>query len=103
MRVLVDLSEDDLQWLDQHAREQGKSRAAVLREAVSSYRTEMASDGIEKYYGIWKDRADIGDAVEWQRRLRAESAREWDSDYQHVKKEFPDLFSDDGEPQEAAE
>jgi hypothetical protein len=91
-RILADLPDDDIKWLDARAAEQGKSRAAVLREAVSVYRGETAGDGIEKYFGIWKDRTDIGDAVEWQRRERASSTRPWDDDYEDVKAEFPDLF-----------
>jgi predicted transcriptional regulator len=92
MRFLADIPDDDVKWLDQLAREQQKSRAAVLREAVSAYRAENAAEGIEKYFGIWKDRADIGDAVEYQRRLRAQSTRPWDPDYDSVRAEFPDLF-----------
>jgi len=92
MRTLIDLPEDDMKWLDRKAAEEGKSRAALVREAVSTYRAEEARSGIEKYFGIWKDRTDIGDAVEWQRRLRAESTRPWDPDYDEVRAEFPDLF-----------
>lgn len=93
MRTLIDLPEEDMKWLDRKAAERGKSRAALVREAVSTYRAEEANKGgIEQYYGIWKDRADIGDAVEWQRRLRAESTRPWDADYDEVRAEFPDLF-----------
>ena len=92
MRFLADIPDDDVKWLDQLAREKGKSRAAVLREAVATYRAENAADGIEKYFGIWKDRTDIGDGVEFQRRLRAEFTRPWDPDYDAVRAEFPDLF-----------
>lgn len=67
-RILVDLSDDDIKWLDARAAEQGKSRAAVLREAVSAYRGEAASDGIEKYLGIWRDREDDGSGAERQRK-----------------------------------
>lgn len=55
-RILVDLSDDDIKWLDARAAEQGKSRAAILREAVGAYRGEAGTDGIEKYLGIWRDR-----------------------------------------------
>ena len=37
-RVLADLPDDDIKWLDARASEQGKSRAAVLREVVAWYR-----------------------------------------------------------------
>jgi len=93
-RILADLPEDDIKWLDRIAEEQGKSRAAILREAVSSYRHESSRGGIERYFGMWKDRTDIGDAVEWQRRERAANTRPWDFDYEDVRAEFPDLFDE---------
>ena len=98
MRTLVDIPEDDIRWLDRKATEQGRSRAAVVREAVSAYRSEAevrsATDTswIDAGFGLWKDRTDIGDAVEWQRRERASWTRPWDDDYEEVKAEFPDLF-----------
>lgn len=91
-RILADLSEEDVKWLDALAVEQGKSRAALLREAVSAYRAETPNDWIETGFGAWKDRADIGDAVDWQRRERASWTRPWDVDYEEVRAEFPDLF-----------
>jgi hypothetical protein len=59
-RILADLPEDDVKWLDAQAAEQGKSRAQLLREAVSAYRAEESKEGIEKYFGIWKDRKGAG-------------------------------------------
>ena len=37
-RILADLPDEDIKWLDELAAEQGKSRASVLREAVAAYR-----------------------------------------------------------------
>lgn len=91
-RILADLPDEDIKWLDQLASEQGKSRAAVLREAVAAYRPPGALDWLEAGFGAWKERTDIGDAVEWQRRERASWTRPWDDDYEDVKAEFPDLF-----------
>jgi hypothetical protein len=93
-RILADLSEDDIKWLETRAAEQGKSRASVLREAVQAYRAEAPVDWIEAGFGAWKDRDDIGDSVEWQRRERASWTRPWDPDYPEVRAEFPDLFDD---------
>jgi predicted transcriptional regulator len=96
MRFLADIPDDDVKWLDQLAREQGKSRAAVLREAVRDYRTDTESVTSKKWldigFGAWKDSVDMGDAVEWQRRERASTTRPWDDDYEQTKAEFPDLF-----------
>ena len=96
-RILADLPEEDIKWLDARAAEQGKSRASVLREAVSAYKGQSPTTGKEWLdigFGAWKDRTDIGDAVEWQRRERASSTRYWDDDYDEVKAEFPDLFDE---------
>lgn len=98
-RILADLPDEDIRWLDALAAEQGKSRAAVLREAVSTYRAEASKDWIDRGFGLWKDRTDIADSVEWQRRERAGSTRPWDYDYEEVRNAFPDLFDeqDDGD------
>lgn len=73
-RILADLPDDDIKWLDQIAAEQGKSRAQVLREAVSGYRAHSPADGnkswIKRGAGLWKHRTDILDGVEYQRAIR---------------------------------
>ena len=95
-RILADLPDDDIKWPDARAAEQGKSRAAVLHEAVAVYKAETApvstKHWLDQAFGIWKDRTDIADSVEWQRRERASWTRPWDDDYEDVKAEFPDLF-----------
>ena len=98
-RILADLPDEDIKWLDQLAAKQGKSRASVLREAVSAYRVDVSTDWIDRGFGAWKDRTDIGDAVEWQRRERASWTRPWDDDYEEVKAEFPDLFNEEDDRQ----
>lgn len=96
MRTLVDIPDDDIRWLDEKAAEAGKSRTALVREAVAAYRAEHQAGSskawLDQAFGIWKDRDDIGDAVEWQRRERASWTRPLDDDYEEVKAEFPDLF-----------
>ena len=52
MRILADLPDADIRWLDQRAAERGKSRAALLREAVSAYR-EAERDWLEQGFGLW--------------------------------------------------
>lgn len=98
-RILADLPEDDIRWLDERAALQGQSRASVLREAVSAYRAEAPKDWIDAGFGAWKGRDDIGDAVEWQRRERASTTRPWDDDYEEVRAEYPDLFDDEDDRQ----
>ena len=73
-RILADLPEEDVKWLDQLANEQGKSRASVLREAVSAYKAQSPAQGnkdwIARGAGLWKDRQDIGDGLEYQLVIR---------------------------------
>ena len=40
-RILADLPDDDIKWLDRLAEEQGKSRAAVLRGVICWYRPKL--------------------------------------------------------------
>ena len=83
-RILADLPDEDVKWLDETAAVLGRSRASLLREAVSFFRGSPSADKnldwLEAGFGLWKDRTDIGDAVEWQRRERASWTRPWDDD-----------------------
>lgn len=69
-RILADIPEDDLRWLDAQAAEQGKSRASLLREAVSLLREGASRRGVDAYCGMWRDRSDIGDGQGYARRIR---------------------------------
>lgn len=95
-RILADLADEDIAWLDRRAEREGKSRAAILREAVQAYRSEAVSQQnlawLDEGFGAWRNRADMGDLVEWQRRERAGWTRPWDDDYEEVKASFPELF-----------
>lgn len=56
-RILADLPDDDISWLDQLSAEQGKSRASVLRDAVAAYRARpLGNDWIDRGAGYWRDR-----------------------------------------------
>lgn len=70
MRFLADIPDDDIQWLDAQAVEQGISRAELVRRAVASYRADLSGDAIDNAFGIWRGREDIGDGLKYQRRLR---------------------------------
>lgn len=58
-RILVDLPDEDIKWLDRLAGEQGKSRAALLREAVAAYRGGRTANWLERGFGLWRNRTDI--------------------------------------------
>ena len=71
-RFLVDVPADDVRKLDEIAKRDGKSRAAVLREAVSNYLEESRKDGFEKYFGLWERHGSTVDGLEYERQLREE-------------------------------
>ena len=75
MRVLIDLPDDDIDWLDRKAVEAGMSRAALVREVVAQYRAEAGKQGIERFFGVWKARKDVGDGLKFQKRSRDDWAR----------------------------
>ena len=58
-RILVDLPSDDIKWLDDLAGERGKSRAALLREAVNAYRSGGSGNWIDRGFGLWRHRNDL--------------------------------------------
>lgn len=94
-RILADLPDDDIKWLDRLAEQQGKSRAAVLREAVASYRAQPADDDLgwlEAGFGLWARNGIAYDPREYDRKRRAEWTRPWDDDYEEVRAESPDMF-----------
>lgn len=71
IRILADLPEEDVAALDQLALRNRRSRAAEIREAVELYlRRRSDRSWIRRGQGYWKDRADIGDGVEYQRTMR---------------------------------
>ena len=72
MRFLVDIPEDDLKWLDGVAKAEGRSRASVLRDAVSAFRHQDDKAGMEKYFGLWERYGSTVDGLEYERRLRDE-------------------------------
>ena len=102
-RILADLPDEDIKWLDARAAEQGKSRASVLREAVRAYKAEAASDSgldwLDEGFGLWARAGLVIDPHDYDRRRRAEWTRPWDDDYEEVRAESPDLFDEEDDRQ----
>lgn len=100
-RILADLPEEEIERLDRIAREQGKSRAAVLREAVSAYTAQPASDKawLDVGFGAWARHGVAYDPHEYDRKRRAEWTRYWDDDYEEVRAESPDMFDEEDDRQ----
>lgn len=72
MRFLADIPDDDVQWLDAVARAEGKSRAAVIRDAVTAFRHRDQKAGMEKYFGLWERHGSAVDGLDYERKLRDE-------------------------------
>jgi len=100
-RILADLPDEDIRWLDARAAEQGKSRAAVLREAVSAYKAEPAQDGIEAGFGLWARHGIAIDPATHDRHRRAEWTRPWDDDYEDVRVESSECFDEQDDRERA--
>jgi hypothetical protein len=92
-RILADLPEEDIRWLDARAAEQGKSRASLIREAVTAYKAEPATDGMEAGFGLWARHGVVVDPATHERHRRAEWTRPWDEDYEEVRAESPECFT----------
>lgn len=93
-RILADLPDDDIKWLDRLAEEQGKSRASILRDAVQAYRSEAGHDWLEAGFGLWARHGIAIDPYEYERKRRAEWTRPWDDDFDEVRAESPDCFDE---------
>lgn len=68
-RILADLPDDDIEWLDRVAAESGRSRAAVLREAVTAYRSANV-DWLERGFGLWTMHGAGRDGDEFEEAVR---------------------------------
>jgi metal-responsive CopG/Arc/MetJ family transcriptional regulator len=71
-RILTDIPDEDIEKLDALSTKAKRSRAATIREAVKLYLVQNSdnNDWIERGYGYWAGRTDIGDGVEYQRAMR---------------------------------
>lgn len=72
MRILTDIPDEDIEKLDALAAKEKRSRAATIRDAVKLYLVQNAdnNDWIERWAGLWADREEIPDGVEYQRAMR---------------------------------
>lgn len=100
-RILVDIPDEDVKWLDARATEQGKSRAAVLREAVEDYRAHVQVDRLEAGFGLWARHGIAIDRHDYDRQRRAEWTRPWDDDYEDVRAASPEYFTEQDDRERA--
>ncbi|MEG3087295.1 ribbon-helix-helix protein, CopG family [Sphingomonas sp. PB4P5] len=72
MRTLVDLPDDDVAWLDAAARAGGKSRTAIVREAIAAFRHAEDKTEMEQYFGLWERHGSRVDGLAYEQELRDE-------------------------------
>ena len=70
MRTLVDIPDKQLKALTRLSKAKKRSRAAIIRDALSAYLEKEKPNAIDAAFGLWGDRAI--DGLEYQRKLREE-------------------------------
>lgn len=74
MRTIIEVPDEIIKNLDQVGRQQKKSRAAIIREAISAYLQQRAIADSDAAFGLWKGKSK--DALEYQNEMRSEWERE---------------------------
>lgn len=69
-RILIDLSEDVIQRLDNLKQLRNQPRAELLREAIEQYLDKQSSTVIREALGLWGNQEE--DGLEYERNLREE-------------------------------
>lgn len=74
MRTLIDLREEDIAELDETAKREGVSRAALMRQAIAEFLSRRRRSDADAGFGAWKKGArGAVDGLDYQEKLR----REW--------------------------
>lgn len=69
-RILIDLSDDVIQRLDNLKQLRNQPRAELLREAIEQYLDQQSSSVIRDALGLWGNQQK--DGLEYERKLREE-------------------------------
>ena len=69
-RILIDLSDDVIQRLDNLKQLRNRPRAELLREAIEQYLDQQSSSVIRDALGLWGKQQE--DGLEYERKLREE-------------------------------
>ncbi|WP_311029482.1 ribbon-helix-helix domain-containing protein [Mesorhizobium koreense] len=70
MRTLINMDEKQIRELDRLARNQNRSRASVVRDAVSDYLQRQTTDARKDAFGLWGRRK--VDGLAYQEKMRGE-------------------------------
>ena len=71
MRTFVDIPDDQIAQVDTIARKQGRSRAALIREAVADLVEKHGQASGDNGFGLWRGKSVALDGLAYQRRARA--------------------------------
>ncbi len=77
MRILVDVSQQQVVSLNALAKRTGKARAEVIREALDKH-VEANRPPISAFKGLWADNPETQDVQGYLDKIRGEWDREWD-------------------------
>ena len=69
-RILIDLSDDVIQRLDNLKQLRNRPRAELLREAIEQYLDQQSSSVIRDALGLWGNQQE--DGLAYERKLREE-------------------------------
>lgn len=69
-RILIDLSDNVIQRLDNLKQLRNQPRAELLREAIEQYLDQQSSSVIRDALGLWGNEQE--DGLEYERKLREE-------------------------------
>ena len=69
-RILIDLSDDVIQRLDNLKQLRNQPRAELLREAIEQFLDQQSSSVIRDALGLWGKQQE--DGLEYERKLREE-------------------------------
>ncbi|MDN5928678.1 MAG: ribbon-helix-helix domain-containing protein [Hyphomicrobiales bacterium] len=70
MRTLINMDEKQISELDRLARNQNRSRASVIRDAVSDYLQRQTTGVHKDAFGLWGQRK--ADGLAYQEKMRGE-------------------------------
>jgi metal-responsive CopG/Arc/MetJ family transcriptional regulator len=74
MRTIIDIPDQLIESLDRVGKTHQKSRAALVREAITDFLREKSIPQAEAAFGLWKERNQ--DGVAYQNDLRQEWERQ---------------------------
>lgn len=77
MRILVDVTQEQVAALAELAERRNAPRAEVIRQAIDTY-VAANRRPISDYFGLWAKNGHTEDGQEYQDKIRAEWDREWD-------------------------